>query len=247
MEKKSSFELLDVYCRKGGNFINTANNYQDGSSERFIGEWAEQKRIRHRLFIASKYSCNWKIRSDHLAAHQTPIEEMMNAVHHLVAQGKVLYLGVSDSPAWAVAQANQYPLDHNLTPFVVYQGRWNVMQRDFEQEVIPIARANGLALAPWAVLAGGKICLDADEEHRLKSGGQGRTAFSDAWLRNDQERMVCAALEKVAREFGAKHITSVAIAYFIKRPMYSRLSGPQGGTAFIPISNHRNSPFWTIR
>ncbi|PPR03574.1 hypothetical protein CVT24_007613 [Panaeolus cyanescens] len=256
MDKQASFALLDTYFDKGGNFIDTANNYQDGSSERFIGEWAEQRGIRDRLFIATKYSNNWKIREpDTLKTHQilylgnhskslklsveqslknlrtsyidllyvhwwdfqTSIEEMMNALHNLVTQGKVLYLGVSDSPAWAVAQANQYARDHNLTPFVVYQGSWNVMERDFEREIIPMARANGMALAPFNVLAGGKIRTDAEEERRLKSGENGRTVFSDEWRRNDRERAVCAALEKVAAEVGAKHITSVAIAYVLHK------------------------------
>ncbi|KAF9039200.1 Aldo/keto reductase [Panaeolus papilionaceus] len=258
MDKKASFELLDAYFEKGGNFIDTANNYQDGSSERFIGEWAEQRGIRDRLFIATKYSNNWRIREDTLKTHQilylgnhskslklsveqslknlrtdyidllyvhwwdfnTSIEEMMNSLHNLVTQGKVLYLGVSDSPAWAVAQANQYARDHNLTPFVVYQGMWNVMTRDFERDIIPMARANGMALAPWNVLAGGKIRTDAEEERRLQSGEKGRTVFDDAWVRNDKEKLVCAALEKVADEVGAKHITSVAIAYLLHKTTY---------------------------
>lgn len=66
----------------------------------------------------------------------------------------------------------------------------------------------GMALAPWNVLAGGKIRTDAEEERRLQSGEKGRTVFDDAWVRNDKEKLVCAALEKVAGEVGAKHITS---------------------------------------
>ncbi|PPR03573.1 hypothetical protein CVT24_007612 [Panaeolus cyanescens] len=258
MNKESSFALLDAYFDKGGNFIDTANNYQDGSSERFIGEWAEQRGIRDRIFIATKYSSNWRIREDTLKTHQilylgnhskslklsveqslknlrtdyidllyvhwwdfqTSIEEIMNALHNLVTQGKVLYLGVSDSPAWAVAQANQYARDNNLTPFVVYQGLWNVMRRDFEREIIPMARANGMALAPFKVLAGGKIRSDAEEEHRIQSGEIGRTAYGGDWRRTDQEKAVCAALEKVAAEVGAKHITSVAIAYVLHKTAY---------------------------
>ena len=70
----------------------------------------------------------------------------MNGLHNLVTSGKVLYLGISDTPAWVVAQANQYARDHGKTPFVIYQGRWNVLLRDFEREILPMARAHGLAL-----------------------------------------------------------------------------------------------------
>ena len=87
----------------------------------------------------------------------------MRSLHNLVLQGKVLYLvsfiifflyihltrsdlkkqGVSDTPAWVVSKANQYARDHAMTPFVIYQGAWNVMERSFEREIIPMARSEG--------------------------------------------------------------------------------------------------------
>ena len=132
----------------------------------------------------------------------------MNQLHHLVASGSVLYLGISDSPAWVVATANQYARDHGKTPFSIYQGAWNVMERSFERDIIPMARAHGLALAPWNVLAGGKLRSDAEEERRLKSGEGGRTLLGVEWLRNEDEKKISAALEKVAKEVGTPHITS---------------------------------------
>ena len=76
----------------------------------------------------------------------TSIEEIMKHLHHLVVSGKVLYLGVSDTPAWIVATANQYARDNGKTPFVIYQGNWNVMQRSFEREIIPMARTHGMSI-----------------------------------------------------------------------------------------------------
>lgn len=85
----------------------------------------------------------------------------MNGLHNLVAAGKVLYLvsrshmslpdcltlsdsqGISDTPAWVVAQANTYARCMGKTPFVIYQGSWNVLQRDFERDIIPMARSLG--------------------------------------------------------------------------------------------------------
>ncbi|KDR66294.1 hypothetical protein GALMADRAFT_148039 [Galerina marginata CBS 339.88] len=257
MDKESSFKLLDAYYDNGGNFIDTANNYQDESSEQFIGEWAENRGIRDQLFIATKYSTNFKARNpnveqqifytgnsakslhisveaslkklrttyiDLLYLHwwdwDTSVEEVMKALHTFVLQGKVLYLGVSDTPAWVVSKANQYARDHGLTPFVIYQGAWNVMDRSFEREIIPMARSEGMALAPWSVLAGGKIRTDEEEERRRKTGENGRTMFLPEWERNEKEKKVCKALEKVAGEVGAKHITSVAIAYLMQKATY---------------------------
>ena len=89
----------------------------------------------------------------------------MNALHNVVACGMVLYLGISDTPAWVVADANRYAIDHGKTPFVIYQGAWSVLDRDFERDIIPMARAEGMALAPFNVLAGGKVRTDAEEQN----------------------------------------------------------------------------------
>lgn len=67
----------------------------------------------------------------------------------MVKSGKVLYLGISDTPAWIVSAANEYAKSHGKTQFSIYQGRWNVMLRDFERDILPMARHYGMALAPW--------------------------------------------------------------------------------------------------
>lgn len=102
----------------------------------------------------------------HLWDWTTSIEEIMDGLHNLVVAGKVLYLvrtsllnnpsafcktdmfstyvkGISDSPAWVVSAANQYAKDHGKSPFVVYQGLWNIMERSFERDIIPMARQLG--------------------------------------------------------------------------------------------------------
>ncbi|KAF6757772.1 NADP-dependent oxidoreductase domain-containing protein [Ephemerocybe angulata] len=279
MNKEDSFKLLDAYYDLGGNFIDTANFYQEGSSEQFIGEWAEAKGIREQLFIATKYSANPRardpsveqkvlyggtnaksmhnsltqslknLRTDYIDLfyvhwwdYDTTIEELMQALHctcHcsqsslprtcisqvLSLSHKLTYhfpsveQGISDAPAWVVAQANQYARDHALTPFCVYQGLWNVLDRSIERDIIPMARQWGMALAPWSVLAAGKIRTDEEEERRIKSGEQGRQVFGP-WLRNDKEKAVCKVLEKIAGEIGAKSISSIAIAYVMHKARF---------------------------
>lgn len=75
--------------------------------------------------------------------YDTSIEEVMNGLDNIVKAGKVLYLGVSDTPAWVVSQCNQYAKDHGKAQFVLYQGNWNVMARSFERDIIPMARSLG--------------------------------------------------------------------------------------------------------
>ena len=72
------------------------------------------------------------------------IEEVVNGLHNLVVQGKVLYLGVSDTPAWVVSKANTYARLTGKTPFVIYQGAWSIMQRDFERDILPMALEEGM-------------------------------------------------------------------------------------------------------
>ncbi|KAF8550817.1 Aldo/keto reductase [Imleria badia] len=257
MNKESSFKLLDAFYEAGGNFIDTANNYQDESSEEFIGEWAEQRGIRDQLVIATKYTTNYvrgndkvqqkvlytgnNVKSMHISLEaslkklrtfyidifyvhwwdwETSIEEVMNGLHTLVQQGKVLYLGVSDTPAWVVSQANQYARDHGKTPFVIYQGLWNVMDRSIEREIVPMCKAHGMALAPWSVLAGGKLRSNEEEERRAQSGDVGRAFGGAEWRRNEQERTMSAALAKVAKEVGTEHVPAVAIAYLMQKAPY---------------------------
>ncbi|THH30953.1 hypothetical protein EUX98_g3234 [Antrodiella citrinella] len=249
MNKADSFKLLDAYYEAGGNFIDTASNYQDGSSEKFIGEWMEERGIRDQNFIATKYTNNIKMgeagegvgqkamyvgnnkKSLHLSVEQflknlrtdyidllcvhfwdytTSVEEVMDSLHNLVVSGKVLYLGISDAPAHVVAEANTYAKYNGKTPFAVYQGRWSVLNHEFEREILPMCRRQGMAITPWNVLCGGKIRSDEEEERRRQSGEKGRALFGQGWKRNENETEMSRALEQVAKEVGAKHITSGA-------------------------------------
>jgi aryl-alcohol dehydrogenase-like predicted oxidoreductase len=111
-----------------------------------------------------------------------------------------------------VPKANQYAKDYGKTPFSIYQGKWSVLERSFERDIIPMARAEGLALAPWDVLGGGKIRSDAEEQRRRETGEKGRTIFGPNWERTEEERKVCLVLEEVAKEVGVESITSGALA-----------------------------------
>jgi len=156
----------------------------------------------------------------HFWEYSTSVEEVMDALHALVIQGKVLYLGISGAPAWVVVKANQYAKYRGKSPFVIYQGQWSVFDRSVERDIIPMARSEGLAIAPWGVLGAGKVRTDAEEERRRKSGEKGNTLFEKNWERTEEERKVCLVLEDIAKEVGAHSITAVAIAYHLQKTPY---------------------------
>ncbi|KAK5624939.1 hypothetical protein RRF57_000655 [Xylaria bambusicola] len=139
----------------------------------------------------------------------TSIPEVMQSLNQLVLSGKVLYLGVSDTPAWVVSKANEYARNHGLRQFSVYQGRWSAASRDFEREIIPMAKAEGMGLAPWGALGGGKF---KTEEQRKKNEGR-------SYPPTEIETKVSKALESVAKRKNTI-ITSVAQAYVMHKTPY---------------------------
>lgn len=133
----------------------------------------------------------------------------MQSLNQLVLAGKVLYLGVSDTPAWVVSKANEYARNHGLRQFSVYQGKWSAASRDFEREIIPMTKNEGMGLAPWGALGGGKF---KTEEQRKNN--QGRAAPP-----TENEIKVSKALEVVAKRKNTI-ITSVAQAYVMHKTPY---------------------------
>ncbi|PTU19385.1 hypothetical protein P175DRAFT_0502927 [Aspergillus ochraceoroseus IBT 24754] len=256
MDKESSFKLLDAFVEAGGNFIDTANNYQNEQSEAWIGEWISLRGNRDRLVLATKFttdyrshavgkgnapnSCGNHRRSLHMSLrdslrklqtdwidilyvhwwdYTTSVEEIMDSLHIMVEQGKVLYLGISDSPAWVVSAANTYARDHGKTPFSIYQGRWNVMLRDFERDILPMALHFGMALAPWDVLGGGKFQSAKAMEERRKAGEGLRSMIVSGKQTPDEVKM-SEALGQVAAEHGIESVTAIALAYVMAKAPY---------------------------
>lgn len=139
------------------------------------------------------------------------IEEVMHSLNDLVVAGKVLYLGVSDTPAWIVSKANQYARDHGLRPFVLYQGLWNAGIRDFEREIIPMAREEGMGLAPWGPVGEGRF-KTKDVLEKMEKGNRGLPI-------TQKDRDVSAVLEKVAGRKGST-LYQIAVAYVMHKTPY---------------------------
>ncbi|KAK9462309.1 NADP-dependent oxidoreductase domain-containing protein [Lipomyces oligophaga] len=253
VNKKQSFKLLDTFFEAGGNFIDTANDYQNEQSEKFVGEWIAERKNRDQIVLATKYSLDYKsyelgkgkavnhmgnhkrsmymsVRDSlkklqtewidilyvHIWEYTTSIEEVMNGLHELVMQGKILYLGISDTPAWIVSAANKYAVAHGKTPFCIYQGRWNAMTRDLERDIIPMCMHFGMAIAPYDVLNHGKFQSAKVIEERL-SGGEGFRRGDDF---SEREIKMNEVLAKVADEHGAVSVPGIAIAYVMAKAPY---------------------------
>lgn len=145
----------------------------------------------------------------HFWDYTTSIEEVMNSLHLLVQQGKVLYLGISDTPAWIVAGANHYAKAYGKTPFSIYQGQWSVMLRDLEREILPMTTHFGMAVAPWGSLGQGKF-QRSEEVAKKRSNGEVQRFATE---QTEEEQNMSAALAKVADAHGVSSLTAIALAY----------------------------------
>jgi aryl-alcohol dehydrogenase-like predicted oxidoreductase len=223
--------IYGAYREAGGNFIDTANVYTNGTSERLVGEFLEGHR--DEVVLATKYTNALpgrdvnaggnhrknmmraveaslkRLKTEyidlywlHVWDQLTPVEEVMRGFDDLVRQGKVLYAGVSDAPAWWVAQANTLASLRGWSPFVGLQIEYSLIERSVERELIPMAKAFKLGLVAWSPLAGGILSGKYDA---TQGAGEGR--YSNEMMRGfmperaRQERVV-SALRTVSKEAG---------------------------------------------
>ncbi|MFE7708482.1 aldo/keto reductase [Streptomyces sp. NPDC057486] len=240
-DKETSARIVDAYADAGGNFIDTANNYTDGSSETILGELLQGRR--DRFVLATKYSCATRtgdpnaagnhrknlvqsveaslarLRTDridvlwvHARDNFTPVEEVMRALDDLVRSGKVLYLGVSDWAAWEIAQANTMAELRGWTSFAGSQLRYNLLERTPERELLPQARAFDQAVLAWSPLAAGKL---TGKYRRGETGRLDAPAFDNRADRREEE--VLTAVLEVAEQ-GGWSPAQVALAWLRGRP-----------------------------
>lgn len=159
----------------------------------------------------------------------TSVAEVMRSLHDMVTSGRVLYLGISDTPAWIVVKANAFARQHGLTPFSVYQGHWSLLCRDMERELIPMAFAEQMAIVPFGVLGKGKYKTPTQLEEGRKAGLRMRSFWGKSDGEGDgglteQERRVSEALSTIARKRDLEHpsgdLGSIALAYHLTKYPY---------------------------
>lgn len=188
-----SQQIFEAFAEAGGNFIDTACNYTDGTSERFVGEMIAHDR--DRFVLATKYTLSnrqsdlnfggnhrknlmrslkaslERLQTDyidllwlHMWDSTTSVSEVMRALDDVVRSGQVHYVGVSDTPAWVVSQANILAELRGWSPFVALQVPYSLASRDVERDLLPMAKALGLAVTPWSILGGGLLSGKYNQE-----------------------------------------------------------------------------------
>jgi aryl-alcohol dehydrogenase-like predicted oxidoreductase len=249
--------MFDAYAEAGGTFIDTANHYTGGTSETYVGEFIRPERHRfvlatkytlnaqpenpnaggnHRKSLVQALEGSLRrLGTDYVDIYWvhawdflTPAEEIMRALDDQVRAGKVLYVGVSDAPAWAVARANTLAQFRGWTPFAGLQIQYSLVERTPERELLPMAAALNLAVAAWSPLGGGVLTgkyppgQPRPTDTRFSTGGWGDTFLTERNL------AVAEAVAAVARDLG-RSPAQVALAWLRQRP----------GNVVVPILGAR--------
>jgi aryl-alcohol dehydrogenase-like predicted oxidoreductase len=145
----------------------------------------------------------------------TPIEETLRALDTLVEQGKVRYLGFSDTPAWKCAQAQMLAHLRGWSPLIAIQIEYSLLQRTVEGELVPMAHELGLGITPWGPLRGGALSGKYKRADKGKHEA-GRGARVTAYL-DDRTFDILDVAERIATELGTT-VSRVALAWVLRRP-----------------------------
>jgi aryl-alcohol dehydrogenase-like predicted oxidoreductase len=236
--KETCREIFETFLQAGGNFLDTANLYTNGTSERYLGEFVQAER--EHLVLATKYTMGAPGRDPNAAGTQrknlvqsleaslkrlgtdyidvysvhiwdflTPIEEVMQALSDVVRAGKVLYVGISNTPAWIISRANTLAELRGWTAFTGIQVEYNLIERTTERELLPMARSLDLAVTVWSPLASGILTGKYN-----RGQGSGRQGLASASERN---LTIAAEVVKIAQERGCAP-SQVALSWVRQQP-----------------------------
>ncbi len=245
--KDEAQKVYETFREAGGNFIDTANIYTNGTSERFLGEFVQGHR--QSVVLATKYSnaapgndpnaagnhrksmmqaveaSLKRLQTDyvdlywvHIWDQITPVEEVMRGLDDLVRQGKVLYVGVSDAPAWWIAQANTLAELRGWSPFIGLQIEYSLIERTVERELIPMAKELNVGVTAWSPLANGVLTGKYHGHGSSEPGRMSSDMLKEFMPEQQRTVRVVSAVKAVSDETG-RSMAQVALAWLRYRPV----------------------------
>lgn len=252
-DEKTCKAIFDRYAEAGGNFIDTANFYTEGTSERMIGTFTRAER--EHFILGTKYTLKMRDGDPNQAGNHranmvrsveaslkrlgteyidlywlhawdftTPTDELMRGLDDLVRSGKVVYIAISDTPAWKIAELNTFAECNTLSRFIATQVHYNLLKRDVERDIVPVSRELGLGVMPWSPLGGGVLTgkYSRDDLEREKEQLEAGTAkpFGDERRfvgLTEQKLKIADAVREVAEEIGCSS-SQVALSWLLHQP-----------------------------
>ena len=243
--------IFDAYVDRGGNLVDTSVNYTNGASERIVGRLAAPKRERivlatkftmarepgnpnsggnHRLnMMRSVETSLAQLGTDRIELlylhgwdFTTRPEEVMRGLDDLVRAGKVLYVGICNTPAWRVAQMQTLADLRGWSPFIALQIEYSLIERTVEHELIPMAQSLGLGVLPWSPLGGGVLAgkysrADLAHEGERQVSPTRKGVIASSGHLNERALGIAEVVRAVAEETG-RSPSQVALAWVLTHP-----------------------------
>ncbi|MCB9689014.1 MAG: aldo/keto reductase [Alphaproteobacteria bacterium] len=238
----TSREVFERYAQAGGNFLDTANKYHEGHTEEIVADLIAADRDRfvvatkytlatraddpnacgngRKNMIQAVEKSLKRLRTDRIDLYWvhawdfcTPVDEVMRGLDDLVRSGKVLYVGISDAPAWVVSHANTLADLRGWSRFVGLQIPWSLIERTVERELVPMARAFDIGITAWAPLGAGLL---TGKYTRGEGPGDSKRAASMGRRLTDRNLAIAKVVDTVADELGVTS-TQVAVAWVASR------------------------------
>ncbi|OZD07029.1 aldo/keto reductase [Rhodococcus sp. 06-235-1A] len=250
-DEDDSRRIFDAYLDAGGNMVDTANVYTEGQSERYLGRFLRGRRdsiVVATKYAATRdpsdpnaggggrKSLRGSVEAslknlgtdyiDLLYLHawdgMTPSDEVIASLGELVRSGKVLYLGVSDTPAWQVARMHTTAEVRGWPAFAALQVEYSLIERTTERELLPMAGDLGLGVIPWAPLGGGVLtgkysAADLETAGSDSPVGTRRDHAKSSGTLTRRGLAIADVVVDVARELGAS-AAQVALAWTLRNP-----------------------------
>ncbi len=255
--KDEARKIYDAYREAGGNFIDTANIYTNGSSEKLVGEFIAGHR--QEVVVATKYTnaavgfsgqpgtdanaggnqrknmvqaveaSLKRLGTDYIDLYWlhvwdqiTPVEEVMRAFDDLIRAGKVLYVGISDAPAWVVAKSNTLAELRGWTRYVGLQIEYSLLERTVERELIPMAKDQQMTVLAWSPLKNGLLTGKYLPENVKQSEAEGSRMHSEMMKGfgavEESAHSTVREIVAVGKELGVS-AAQVALAWLRYRPV----------------------------
>ncbi|MDC7675538.1 aldo/keto reductase [Asticcacaulis machinosus] len=250
-DENEARRIFDAYVERGGNIIDTAVNYTNGTSERILGGLIRDKRERivlatkftmardpgnpnsggnHRLNLVRSVEASLRQletdRIDLLYVHAwdftTTPDEVMRGLDDLIRAGKVLYVGICNTPAWRIAQMQTLADLRGWSPFVALQIEYSLVERTVEHELMPMAQAMGLGVLPWSPLGGGILTgkysrSDLTDDNASEVSSDRKGVIASIGHLNGRALDIADVVGEVAAEIGASR-SQVSLAWTLLNP-----------------------------
>ena len=244
LPEKESLEIITNGLDNGINFFDTAIGYQNGTSEQYVGKAIREYANREDVVVATKFlpRTEEEIKNGvtgqqhihgmvekslenlgldyidlyiyHMWDYNTPLYDILEGLNEVIEEGKVKHIGISNCFAWQLAKANAMAESEGFAKFVSIQGHYNLIFREEEREMIPLCKADNIAVTPYSALASGRLSrLPGEESKRMNEDFYAKLKYQSS---EEQDLEIIKRVNELAGNYGVS-MTEISLAWLLTK------------------------------